>query len=49
MTTDLAGKFCHPNGHAKSIMEIGKVINHILRIGSVNVRSHIIKLDEMNC
>jgi hypothetical protein len=44
VTTDLAGKFCHPDGHAKRFVETGKVINHLLRISSVNVRSHMVKL-----
>jgi hypothetical protein len=44
VTTDLAAKFCHPDGHAKHFIETGKVINHLLRISSVNVRGHMIKL-----
>ena len=44
VTTDLTGKFCYPDGHAKSSVEIGKVINHSLGIGSVTMRSQMIKL-----
>ena len=46
VTTDLAGKFCHPDGHPKSIVELRKVCHHSFRINSVNVCSHVIKLSK---
>lgn len=30
VTTDLTGKFCHPDGQVKSTVEIGNVINRNL-------------------
>ena len=42
--TYVASKFRHPDVHSKRIVEIGKVIDNLLRIGSVNVRSHMIEL-----
>ena len=40
----MASEFRHPDGHSKRSVEIGEVRNHLLRIGSVNVRSHMIPL-----
>ena len=44
VSTNLAGKFRHPDWQFKSIVESGKVINRSLRISSVTVRSQGIKL-----
>lgn len=41
----MASEFRHPDGHSKRSVEIGEVRNHLLRIGSVNVRSHMIPLN----
>lgn len=43
-TTNLAGKFCHPDLHAKSSVEIRKIVDHILRIKAIIVRGHVSKL-----
>lgn len=43
-TTDLAGKFSHPDVHVKNTVHVHEIINHIRRVSGVNVQIHASKL-----